>query len=322
MQTTVLSFGFKHGLPLDVDIVLDCRFLPNPYWVDRLRDQTGLDPEVRDYVLGQPATGAFLDHLDELFDLLMPAFAAEGKSYLTIAFGCTGGRHRSVTLAEELAAPPAGQRATRPGSSTATSSADPSRECSPPSQSGRLWASRYRSRSRAISAVWWISSRFVHHTIPMNGNLGVEPPRVLTEAHGVELGVAEGVDAVAPALHQGPEPLDGFGRRAVELDVLGSLTRPAERPLVPAGHPRLEVAEAPGDGGQRRRIGRPPLDLQPPLAAADRLRRGHVGLPSQRPHARRRLPEVLVVGQAGHALPGELARRVELVEQQSDAIQS
>ena len=103
MQTTVLSFGFKHGLPLDVDIVLDCRFLPNPYWIDRLRDQTGLDADVRDYVLGQPTTGAFLDNFDQLFALLMPAFAAEGKSYLTIAFGCTGGRHRSVALAEELA---------------------------------------------------------------------------------------------------------------------------------------------------------------------------------------------------------------------------
>lgn len=103
MQTTILSFGFKHGLPLDVDVVLDCRFLPNPYWVDALRDQTGLDSEVRAYVLGQPATGAFLAHLDELFDLLLPAYAAEGKSYLTLAFGCTGGRHRSVTLVEELA---------------------------------------------------------------------------------------------------------------------------------------------------------------------------------------------------------------------------
>jgi RNase adapter protein RapZ len=103
MQTTIMSFGFKHGLPLDVDVVLDCRFLPNPYWIDRLRDQNGLDPEVREYVLGQPTTDAFLDHLDSLFDLLMPAFTAEGKSYLTVAFGCTGGRHRSVTLAEELA---------------------------------------------------------------------------------------------------------------------------------------------------------------------------------------------------------------------------
>jgi UPF0042 nucleotide-binding protein len=103
MQTTITSFGYKHGLPLDVDVVLDCRFLPNPYWVERLRDLTGLDPAVRDYVLSQGATGAFLDKLDELFDLLLPAYAAEGKSYLTIGIGCTGGRHRSVVLGEELA---------------------------------------------------------------------------------------------------------------------------------------------------------------------------------------------------------------------------
>ena len=103
MQTTITSFGYKHGLPLDVDIVLDCRFLPNPYWVERLRDQTGLEEPVREYVLGQPATGAFLDKLDDLFDLLLPAFAAEGKSYLTVGIGCTGGRHRSVVMSEELA---------------------------------------------------------------------------------------------------------------------------------------------------------------------------------------------------------------------------
>src|SRR5215471_9585500 len=103
MQTTITSFGYKHGLPLDVDIVLDCRFLPNPYWVERLRDHTGLEAPVREFVLSQPATGAFLDKLDDLFELLLPAYAAEGKSYLTVGIGCTGGRHRSVVLAEELA---------------------------------------------------------------------------------------------------------------------------------------------------------------------------------------------------------------------------
>ncbi len=103
MQTTITSFGYKHGLPLDVDIVLDCRFLPNPYWVERLRDCTGLEEPVREFVLSQPATGAFLEKLDDLFDLLLPAFVAEGKSYLTVGIGCTGGRHRSVVLAEELA---------------------------------------------------------------------------------------------------------------------------------------------------------------------------------------------------------------------------
>lgn len=103
MQTTLVSFGYKHGLPLDVDMVFDCRFLPNPYWVDRLRPLTGGDEEVRDYVLGQEATEPFLDHLDELLGMLVPAYVAEGKAYLTIALGCTGGRHRSVVIAEELA---------------------------------------------------------------------------------------------------------------------------------------------------------------------------------------------------------------------------
>jgi UPF0042 nucleotide-binding protein len=103
MQVTVLSFGYKHGLPLDADLVLDCRFLPNPHWVDELRPLTGLDPAVRDYVLDQPAAKEFLEHLEALSGQLLPAYVAEGKAYLTIAFGCTGGRHRSVAIAEEVA---------------------------------------------------------------------------------------------------------------------------------------------------------------------------------------------------------------------------
>lgn len=103
MQTSVVSFGYKHGLPLDVDLVLDCRFLPNPHWVDELRPFTGLDAPVRDYVLSQPQTGEFLDRLDDLLALLLPAYRTEGKAYLSIAVGCTGGRHRSVVLAEEIA---------------------------------------------------------------------------------------------------------------------------------------------------------------------------------------------------------------------------
>ncbi|MCK4176771.1 RNase adapter RapZ [Aciditerrimonas ferrireducens] len=102
-RTTVLSFGYAHGVPLDADLVLDCRFLPNPYWVEELRPQSGLDEPVRRYVLEQPETTAFLEELQRLFDLLLPAFQREGKSYLTIALGCTGGRHRSVALAEEVA---------------------------------------------------------------------------------------------------------------------------------------------------------------------------------------------------------------------------
>ena len=103
MQTTITSFGYKHGLPLDVDLVLDCRFLPNPYWVEGCATAPASTTPVREYVLGQPATGEFLDRLDDLLDLLLPAYVAEGKSYLTLAFGCTGGRHRSVAIAEELA---------------------------------------------------------------------------------------------------------------------------------------------------------------------------------------------------------------------------
>ena len=103
MQTTVLSFGFKHGLPLDTDLVIDCRFLPNPHWVEALRPQTGLDEPVRDYVLAQPLTAEFLGQINGLLTTLLPASVAEGKSYLTVAFGCTGGRHRSVAIAEAVA---------------------------------------------------------------------------------------------------------------------------------------------------------------------------------------------------------------------------
>jgi UPF0042 nucleotide-binding protein len=102
MQTSVVSFGYKHGIPLDVDIVLDCRFLPNPYWVDELRSHSGLEAPVRDYVLAQPGTVEFLDKIEELLAMILPSFEQEGKSYLTVALGCTGGRHRSVVLAEAL----------------------------------------------------------------------------------------------------------------------------------------------------------------------------------------------------------------------------
>lgn len=103
MQVNVVSFGYKHGLPLDVDTVFDCRFLPNPHWVDALRPLPGTDPKVRKYVLHQPETGEFLDELDRLLGLLLPAYVKEGKSYLSIGVGCTGGHHRSVVLAEEIA---------------------------------------------------------------------------------------------------------------------------------------------------------------------------------------------------------------------------
>ena len=104
MQVAVTSFGYKHGLPLDVDLVMDVRFLPNPHWVEELRPLTGLDEPVRDYVLGQPVTGEFLRRFEDLLELLLPRYEAEGKSYLSLAIGCTGGRHRSVALAEQVAA--------------------------------------------------------------------------------------------------------------------------------------------------------------------------------------------------------------------------
>src|SRR5262249_2707153 len=94
---------YKHGLPLDVDVVFDCRFLPNPHWVDELRPHSGLDQPVIDYVLAQQATGAFLDELDSLLALTLPGFEEEGKADLSIGIGCTRGRRRSVVVAEQLA---------------------------------------------------------------------------------------------------------------------------------------------------------------------------------------------------------------------------
>ena len=104
LQLAVESFGFKHGLPLDADIVMDVRFLPNPHWEEALRPLTGHDPAVRAFVLDRPESTAFLDRFDDLLGTVLPAYQAEGRSYLTVAIGCTGGRHRSVVIAEELAA--------------------------------------------------------------------------------------------------------------------------------------------------------------------------------------------------------------------------
>ena len=102
LQVNVVSFGYKHGLPIDVDLVFDCRFLPNPHWVDDLRPLTGLDASVRDYVLSRPETQPFLAQLDNLLELTLPGYEREGKAYLSIGIGCTGGRHRSVVVAEQL----------------------------------------------------------------------------------------------------------------------------------------------------------------------------------------------------------------------------
>lgn len=99
----VTSFGFKHGLPLDADLVFDVRFLPNPHYVEDLRPRTGLDPDVRDYVLGWPVTQKFLQQLHGFLDFLMPQFTSEGKTQAVVAIGCTGGQHRSVAIAELVA---------------------------------------------------------------------------------------------------------------------------------------------------------------------------------------------------------------------------
>jgi UPF0042 nucleotide-binding protein len=102
MVTRVVSFGFKYGAPVDADFVLDVRFLKNPYFVTELRPLSGTDPQVSAYVLSQAETHETLTKLVSLFELVLPNSEREGKSYLTIAVGCTGGRHRSVVVADEL----------------------------------------------------------------------------------------------------------------------------------------------------------------------------------------------------------------------------
>lgn len=102
MRLTLSSFGFKHGVPLDVDLVFDCRFLPNPHWEPELRPFSGKDPEIQEYVVDRPAAQQFLADLEGMLKHLLPEYEDEGKSYLTVAFGCTGGRHRSVAIAEAV----------------------------------------------------------------------------------------------------------------------------------------------------------------------------------------------------------------------------
>ena len=102
MRVSVTSFGFKNGAPRDIDVMFDVRFLPNPHWKPELRPLTGRDAPVRDYVLGQDDAKQFLERLEGMLDFLIPRFRAEGKSYVSIGIGCTGGRHRSVAIAEEL----------------------------------------------------------------------------------------------------------------------------------------------------------------------------------------------------------------------------
>lgn len=102
VQVSIVSFGYKHGIPRDADLLFDCRFLPNPHWVEELRPLPGTEEAVRHYVVSQHDYGEFMKRVRGLLEFLLPGYVAEGKSYLTIGVGCTGGRHRSVVVAEEL----------------------------------------------------------------------------------------------------------------------------------------------------------------------------------------------------------------------------
>ena len=102
LMVTILSFGFKYGIPADADLVYDVRFLPNPFYIDELKHKTGNDKEVQEYVMSFPEASVFLDKLIDMLDFLIPNYVKEGKHQLVIGIGCTGGKHRSVTLANEL----------------------------------------------------------------------------------------------------------------------------------------------------------------------------------------------------------------------------
>jgi UPF0042 nucleotide-binding protein len=102
-RVTLVSFGYKYGLPMDSDLVVDVRFLPNPFWIPELRDQTGRDEPVRDYVLSQDGADEFITRYLELLGLVGAGYRREGKRYLTVSIGCTGGKHRSVAISEEIA---------------------------------------------------------------------------------------------------------------------------------------------------------------------------------------------------------------------------
>lgn len=102
MRVSIRSFGFKHGSPRDVDLMFDVRFLPNPHWVEELREMRGTDEAVSDYVFGDENAGEFVDQVEKMLTFLIPRFESEGKSFLSVGIGCTGGHHRSVAIAEEL----------------------------------------------------------------------------------------------------------------------------------------------------------------------------------------------------------------------------
>jgi len=108
LRLSIVSFGYKYGLPVDADLVADCRFLPNPHWIAELAPMTGRDDPVREYVLSRPGAAEFLYHYAELLNVVLPGYEREGKRFVTLAIGCTGGKHRSVAMADELAARIAG----------------------------------------------------------------------------------------------------------------------------------------------------------------------------------------------------------------------
>ena len=104
LRLSIVSFGYKYGLPVDADLVADCRFLPNPHWIAELAPLTGKDEPARDYILSRPGAQEFLHHYAELLRVVLPGYEHEGKRFVTLAVGCTGGKHRSVAMADELAA--------------------------------------------------------------------------------------------------------------------------------------------------------------------------------------------------------------------------
>jgi UPF0042 nucleotide-binding protein len=122
LTVSVVSFGYKHGIPLESDLVFDVRFMPNPFYIPELRDLTGLDAPVRDYVFSFDQTKAFMEKMEELLEFLLPRYSEEGKTMLVISVGCTGGRHRSVAIARELV-----ERITKLGYPTAENHRDMTR---------------------------------------------------------------------------------------------------------------------------------------------------------------------------------------------------
>ncbi|MGI9144638.1 MAG: RNase adapter RapZ [Candidatus Planktophila sp.] len=110
VRVNVLSFGYKYGIPVDADLVLDCRFIPNPHWIPELRSLTGLDDAVKSNVLSNPGVSEFVDSYVSVIEQMLPGYLREGKKYVTVAIGCTGGRHRSVSVAREIAMKLDGER--------------------------------------------------------------------------------------------------------------------------------------------------------------------------------------------------------------------